>query len=105
MIEREGGASVMKNGAMKRGDRLRLNRSAFGMVLRNGKEVSIPIPEGTIIEIIGGPFEGTRLMDVRCNGEMVLMFRADLERGYVTERHHAPELSACFVSGSRVRRL
>ena len=43
MIEREGGASVMKDGAMKHGDRLRLNRSAFGMVLRNGKEVSIPI--------------------------------------------------------------
>ena len=105
MIEREGGASVMKDGAMKHGDRLRLNRSAFGMVLRNGKEVSIPIPEGTVIEIIGGPFEGTRLMDVRCNGEMVLMFRADLERGHVREQHHVPELSACSVSRSRVRRL
>ena len=71
----------MKNGAMKHGDRFRLNRSALGMVLRDGKEVSIPIPEGTIIEIVGGPFSGTQLMDVRCNDEMVLMFRADLERG------------------------
>jgi hypothetical protein len=71
----------MKKGVIKRGDRFRLNRSASGMVLRNGKEVSIPIPEGTVIEIVGGPFHGTQLMDVRCNDEMVLMFRADLERG------------------------
>jgi hypothetical protein len=71
----------MKNGAIKHGDRFRLNRPALGMVLRNGKEVSIPIPEGTVIEIIGGPFSGTELMDVRCNDEMVLMFKNDLERG------------------------
>jgi len=71
----------MKKGVIKRGDRFRLNRSTSGMVLRNGKEVSIPIPEGTVIEIVGGPFHGTQLMDVRCNDEMVLMFRADLERG------------------------
>jgi len=71
----------MKKGVIKQGDRFRLNRSASGMVLRNGKEVSIPIPEGTVIEIVGGPFSGTQLMDVRCNDEMVLMFRADLERG------------------------
>jgi hypothetical protein len=79
----------MKNGAIKHGNRLRLNRSAFGMALRNGKEVSIPIPEGTIVEIIGGPFKGTRLMDVRCNDEMVLMFRADLERGSRAEGNSA----------------
>lgn len=71
----------MKNGAIKHGDRFRLNRPALGMVLRNGKEVSIPIPEGTVIEIVGGPFSGTELMDVRCNDEMVLMFKNDLERG------------------------
>jgi len=68
----------MKNGAIKHGDRFRLNRPAFGMVLRNGKEVSIHIPEGTVIEIIGGPFSGTELMDVRCNEEMVLMIKNDL---------------------------
>jgi len=71
----------MKKGARKHGDRFRLNRPASGMVLRNGKEVSIPIPEGTVIEIVGGPFNGTQLMDVRCNDEMVLMSRIDLERG------------------------
>ena len=75
----------MKNGAIKHGDRFRLNRPALGMVLRNGKEVSIPIPEGTVIEIVGGPFSGTQLMDVKCNDEMVLMSRADLERGARTK--------------------
>src|SRR5258708_34665588 len=71
----------MKKGVIKRGDRFRLNRSTSGMVLRNGKEASIPTPEGTVIEMVGGTFHGTQLMDVRCNDEMVLMFRADLERG------------------------
>ena len=76
----------MKNGAIKHGDRFRLNRPALGMVLRNGKAVSIPIPAGSIIEIVGGPFSGTELMDVKCNDEMVLMSRGDLERGARTKR-------------------
>jgi hypothetical protein len=59
--------------------RFRLTHSALGIVLRNGKEVPITIREGTIIELIGGPFEGTRLMDVRCDDEMLLMFTTDLE--------------------------
>ncbi len=69
----------MKQETVKHGDRFRLSRSAVGIVLRNGKEVRIPIPAGTVIEIIGGPFNGTHLLDVRCNDEMVLMYTADLE--------------------------
>jgi hypothetical protein len=37
------------------------------------------IPKGAVIEVIGGPFNGTRLMDVRYNDEMIMMFTDDME--------------------------
>jgi len=37
------------------------------------------IPEGAIIEVIGGPFNGTCLMDVRYEGETVMMFTNDMK--------------------------
>ena len=37
------------------------------------RNVAIMIPQGAIIEIVGGPFNGIRLMDVRYEGEMIMM--------------------------------
>lgn len=37
------------------------------------------IPEGATIEVIGGPFNGTRLMDVRHDGEMLMMFTDNMK--------------------------
>jgi hypothetical protein len=37
------------------------------------------IPEGAFIEGIAGPFNGSRLMDVKYGGEMVLMFTNDMK--------------------------
>jgi hypothetical protein len=37
------------------------------------------VPQGAIIEVIGGPFNGTRLMDVRYDGEMIMMFTDDMK--------------------------
>ena len=34
---------------------------------------------GAIIELINGPFGGTRLMDVRYEGETMMMFTDDME--------------------------
>lgn len=58
---------------------LRLTRSAMAIALRDERHVAIMIPEGATIEVIGGPFNGTRLMDVRYEGEMVLMFTDDMK--------------------------
>jgi len=46
---------------------------------RDSRNVAIMIPEGSLIEVIGGPFNGTRLMDVRYNAEMVMMFTDDMK--------------------------
>ena len=64
---------------MQNGQRLRLTRTAMAIAERQGRHVAIMIPEGAIIEVIGGPFNGTRLMDVRYNGEMILMFTDDMK--------------------------
>jgi hypothetical protein len=59
--------------------RFRLTRSAMAIALRDERHVAITIPEGATIEVIGGPFNGTRLMDVRYAGEMILMFTDDMK--------------------------
>ena len=46
---------------------------------RDSRHVAIMVPEGALIEIVGGPFNGTRLMDVRYNGETIMMFTDDMK--------------------------
>ena len=64
---------------MQQGQRFRLTRSAMAIALREGRHVGITIPEGVTIEVIGGPFNGTRLMDVRYDGETIMMFTDDMK--------------------------
>jgi len=66
---------------MQHGQHFRLIREAMAIAQRNSRNVSIMIPKGAVIEVIGGPFDGTRLMDVRYNDEMILMFTDDM-RGH-----------------------
>jgi hypothetical protein len=68
-----------KRGAMQKGQRFRLTREAMAIAQRDSRNVAIMIPKGAVIEVIGGPFNGTRLMDVRYNDEMIMMFTDDME--------------------------
>ena len=51
----------------------------MAIALRDERHVAIIIPEGAVIEVIRGPFNGTRLMDGKYNGEMVMMFTDDMK--------------------------
>jgi hypothetical protein len=64
---------------MQNGQHLRLTRAAMAIAQRNSRNVAIMIPEGALIEVVGGPFNGTRLMDVRYNDEMIMMFTEDMK--------------------------
>jgi hypothetical protein len=64
---------------MQTGQRFRLTRSAMAIAQREERHVAIMVPEGATIELIGGAFNGTRLMDVRYYGEMILMFTDDMK--------------------------
>jgi hypothetical protein len=46
---------------------------------RDSRNVAIMVPEGAIIELLNGPFDGVRLMDVRYDGEVIMMFTNDME--------------------------
>jgi hypothetical protein len=58
---------------------MRLTRHAMAIAQRDGRNVAIMIPQEAIIEVVGGPFNGIRLMDVRYEGEMVMMFTNDMQ--------------------------
>jgi hypothetical protein len=64
---------------MQNGERFRLTRWAMAIALREERHTAIMIPDGAIIELLNGPFDGTRLMDVRYEGEMIMMFTDDMK--------------------------
>ena len=64
---------------MKHGDFFRLTRTAMAIAQRDSRNVAIMIPEGAVIELLDGPFDGVRLMDVRYNDEIIMMFTNDME--------------------------
>jgi hypothetical protein len=72
---------------MKHGQRLRLTRAAMAIAQRNSRNAAIMIPEGAIIELLNGPFDGVRLMDVSYGGETIMMFTNDME-------HHTEAIKA-----------
>ncbi|MEO8050076.1 MAG: hypothetical protein ABI833_06630 [Acidobacteriota bacterium] len=64
---------------MQHGKRFRLTRYAMGIAQRGGRNMAIMVPVGAIIDVMNGPFDGVRLMDVRYDGEMIMMFTNDME--------------------------
>jgi hypothetical protein len=64
---------------MKHGEFFRLTRAAMAIAQRDKRNVAIMIPEGALIEVLGGPFDGVRLMDVRYNDEIIMMFTNDMQ--------------------------
>ena len=64
---------------MKHGEFFRLTRTAMAIAQRDKRNVAIMVPEGAVIEVLGGPFDGVRLMDVRYDGEIIMMFTNDME--------------------------
>ena len=64
---------------MKHGQLLRLTRTAMAIAQRDSRNTAIMIPEGAVIELLNGPFDGVRLMDVRYEGEVIMMFTNDME--------------------------
>ncbi len=64
---------------MKHSVFFRLTRAAMAITQRDSRNVAIMVPEGAVIELLNGPFDGVRLMEVRYNGEVVMMFTNDME--------------------------
>ena len=63
---------------MERGRFLRLTRTTMAIAQRDSSNIAIMVPEGASIEVLG-PFDGVHLMDVRYEGEIIMMFTGALE--------------------------
>ena len=65
------------------GDCYKLNTPTLAiMSLPNGKRFPMTVPKGTVVKVVNGPLDGTRLVDVEWEGKTVMMFTIDLrERG------------------------
>jgi hypothetical protein len=75
---------------MKRGQRFVLTRAGMAIAQRDERNVAIMIPKGAIIEVIGGPFNGSRLMDVEYDDEIIMMFTNDMENHTKVIRDASP---------------
>jgi hypothetical protein len=65
------------------GEYYKLNTPTLAiMSLPSGERVPMTVPKGAVVKVVNGPLDGTRLVDVEWDGDMVLMFTIDLrERG------------------------
>jgi hypothetical protein len=64
---------------MNHGDFFRLTRIAVAIAQRDSRNTAIMVPQGAVIELLNGPSDGVRLMDVRYKGETIMMFTNDME--------------------------
>jgi hypothetical protein len=77
----------------------RISRSALAIARRDSRNVPITVLKGSMVEIIDGPFD-RGLMEVRFDGEIVMMFTNDME----TEEIIKAELPAVsLVEPSEIR--
>ena len=62
------------------GQSFRLEVPTLGILSIDGdvKRIPITLPLDAIVTVKNGPFNGTRLVDVLCEGKTVLMFTQDL---------------------------
>jgi len=64
------------------GQRYRLNTSTLAIVNGDGQHSPVTVPAGSIVEVVAGPLDGNRLIDVEWEGKTLMMFTIDIrERG------------------------
>ena len=65
-----------------RGQRFRMQTPTLAILSQDGHRIPVTIPQGATVEVIEGPLDGNRLVDVAWEGKTVMMFTIDLrERG------------------------
>lgn len=65
-----------------RGQRYRMKTPTVAIMAHDGHNTPITIPRGGIVEVVDGPLDGDRLLDVCWDGKMMMMFTTDIrERG------------------------
>jgi hypothetical protein len=62
-----------------RSETYRIKDPCLAIVLKlHGKRVSVTIPDGAEVTVVNGPLDGTGMVEVEWEGDIILMFTADL---------------------------
>ena len=66
---------------MLAGKRYRLTSDTLAIESVNERRIAVTVPTGEIVEVIHGPLaDDTRMVDVRWNGKVLIIFAEDLQR-------------------------
>ena len=72
------------------GQRFRMKTPTLAILTEDHAKIPVMIPKGAEVEILDGPLNGNRLVDVRWEGKTVMVFTNDIrDRG---ERVDAPKV-------------
>ena len=64
------------------GQRFRMRTPTLAIMTQDGAKIPIIIPKGAEVEVIDGPLNGNRLVDVRWEDKTVMVFTNDVrDRG------------------------
>jgi hypothetical protein len=62
--------------------RFRMKIPTLAITTQDGANIAVMIPKGAEVEVIDGPLNGNRLVDVRWDGKTVMVFTNDIrDRG------------------------
>jgi shikimate kinase len=77
------------------GQRFRLKSPTLAIMTQDGANIAIMIPKGAEVEVIDGPLNGNRLLDIRWECKTVMVFTNDIrDRGELTEALDAQTMTA-----------
>jgi hypothetical protein len=72
------------------GQRFRMKTPTLAIMTQDGAKIPVMIPKGAEVEVLDGPLNGNRLVDVRWEDKTVMVFTNDVrDRG---ERVDAPKV-------------
>ena len=64
------------------GQRFRMKTPTLAIMTQDGAKIPVMIPKGAEVEVLDGPLNGNRLVDVRWEGKTVMVFTNDIrDRG------------------------
>ena len=64
------------------GERFRMKSPTLAIMAQDGAKIPVMIPKGAEVEILDGPLNGNRLVDVRWEGKSIMVFTNDIrDRG------------------------
>ena len=60
------------------GHQFRLKTPVLAILQQDGQKLPVTLPQGAVVEVVHGPLNGHRVVDVTWEGKTVMVFTIDL---------------------------